>query len=272
MIVRKILRVVVNTVVNFFLSLLSSRRFVDRLITARMLKLITVTHKSQMMKFVDANHLCRYRAESFSTKEPDTLEWIETIPEGSVLWDVGANVGLYSIYAALQSKCKVFAFEPSVFNLEILAKNIYVNQLQDLITIVPIALTDKLGVSLFRMTSTDWGGALSTFDKTFGQKGEKLKAIFEYRTMGITMNDAICRFGIPRPNFIKLDVDGIEHLILKDSYDAVKYVDSILVEIDYDFEEQAEQSAHFLVAAGFTLYRKRHMVGRQFNQWWHRYH
>jgi len=73
----------------------------------------------------------------FATKEPETLEWIDRIPEKSVLWDIGANVGLYSCYAAKARGCRVFAFEPSVFNLEILARNIFLNQLTDQITIVP---------------------------------------------------------------------------------------------------------------------------------------
>ena len=220
------------------------------------------------MKFVDANHLCHYRAESFSTKEPDTLEWIETIPEGSVLWDVGANVGLYSIYAAKQRKCRVYAFEPSVLNLEVLARNIYANNLQDLITIVPVALTDERGVNLFKMTSTNWGGALSTFGKDVDQNGQEITPVFEYRTVGMSMSDAVASFGISCPNFIKIDVDGIEHFVLKGGYDVLKEVDSILVEINDDYDEQAVISAKCLESAGLYLHRKRHMVGRQHNQWW----
>ena len=39
---------------------------------------------------------------------------------GGVFVDIGANIGLYSIYAAKCRNIKVFAFEPSVFNLEFL--------------------------------------------------------------------------------------------------------------------------------------------------------
>lgn len=82
------------------------------------------------MRFYVPNAQCRYRVSSFSTKEPDTLEWMDTIPPGSVIWDIGANVGLYSVYAAKSRGARVFAFEPSVFNLELLARNIFLNQLQ----------------------------------------------------------------------------------------------------------------------------------------------
>jgi FkbM family methyltransferase len=269
-IVRKFLRAVGNAAVNYFLCLPGSGRFVDRLVNARMHRTITATHNGQTMRFVDANHLCRYRANSFSTKEPDTLEWIDAIPEGSVLWDIGANVGLYSIYAAKYRKCRVFAFEPSVFNLEMLARNIHVNQLQALITIVPLALSDQLGASLLRMTSTDWGGALSSFGKDVDQNGQKMQSVFEYRTVGLTMGAAINYLGIPNPRFIKLDVDGIEHFVLQGGCDVLKSVDSVLVEINDYFYDQAERSSELLAVAGLTLYRKRHMVDGQYNQWWRR--
>jgi len=52
------------------------------------------------LRLSTAGALNRYRADTFAVKEPETLEWIDRIPRGSVLWDIGANVGLYSCYAA----------------------------------------------------------------------------------------------------------------------------------------------------------------------------
>jgi FkbM family methyltransferase len=92
--------------------------------------------------------------------------------------DIGANVGLYSVYAAKSRNCNVFAFEPSVFNLELLARNIFINDLQLKITIIPIALSDKLGSNIFKMSSTSWGGALSTFGEDFDQNGNKFLDVF----------------------------------------------------------------------------------------------
>jgi FkbM family methyltransferase len=245
-----------------------ARRFVEQLLALKMESLVVVKHKGWTIKFVEGNHLCRYRAESFSTKEPDTLEWLEAIPENSVLWDIGANVGLYSIYLAKQCKCQVYAFEPSVFNLEVLARNVFLNGLQERITIVPVALSDELGVSMFKMTSTNWGGALSTFGKEFDQNGKEMSAVFQYRTIGMTMSNAVSYLGIPLPNFIKLDVDGIEHLVLKGGLEVLRGVSSVLVEINDDFVEQSEQSQQILTSAGLRLKSMRHMVGGQHNQWW----
>ncbi len=226
-------------------------------------------HNGIHMTFATPNALCRYRAESFSLKEPDTLKWIDEIPADAVLWDIGANVGLYSIYAAKAHDCRAFAFEPSVFNLELLARNVFLNDLQERVTIVPLALSDALGPSLFKMSSTAWGGALSTFGEDFDQHGGKLNSIFEYQTMGVTMDDAIGLLHIPAPRFIKIDVDGIEHFILRGGVEALRGVESVMVEIDDGFTEQAEETARHLQNAGLRLLRKcGGDSGSQYNQWW----
>jgi FkbM family methyltransferase len=231
-----------------------------------------VQHKDVRMAFATPNALCRYRAESFSTKEPDTLKWVDEIPANAILWDIGANVGLYSIYAAKARDCRVFAFEPSVFNLELLARNIHLNEVQQKIVIVPVALSDGIGPSLFRMSSTAWGGALSTFGQDFDQHGETLRSVFEYQTMGLTMTDAHGLLKIPLPQYIKIDVDGIEHFILRGGADVLKEVESVLIEINDDFADQAEESSRLLREAGLTLLRKCNIeAGNQYNQWWVRH-
>ena len=87
-----------------------------------------VSSRGVRLRFTVPN---RFRAKSFATKEPETLDWIDHLPQGCTLWDVGANVGLYSIYAAKKRECRVVAFEPSVFNLELLAQNFFLNSLQE---------------------------------------------------------------------------------------------------------------------------------------------
>ena len=123
-----------------------------------------VSNDGLILKFAVPNALCRYWAKTFSTKEPETLEWIDKIPKEKVLWDIGTNIGLYSIYAAKKG-LYVYSFEPSVFNLELLARNIFLNQVVDKITIIPLPLTGQLVESNLKMTTTEWGGALSTFEK-----------------------------------------------------------------------------------------------------------
>ena len=223
------------------------------------------------MKFAVPNWLNRYRIDTFATKEPETLDWIDSLSEGAVLWDVGANVGLYAVYAAKSRNCETYAFEPSVFNLELLARNIFLNELQRRITIIPLSLSDQRGLNMFKLTSTTWGGALSTFGQDFDQHGLPMKAVFEYNTLGVSMSDAVSLLKVPMPRYIKIDVDVLEHFILSGAADVLAQVDEVLIEVNDAFQVQGEDVARLLSQAGLTL-RKKCDLGHatMFNQWWTR--
>lgn len=232
--------------------------FHDQVIRLNMEHVVEVKHNGAALRFAAPNSLCRWRAETFASKEPETLEWIDAIPRGAVFWDVGANVGLYSVYAAKTRGLRVWSFEPSVFNLELLARNVALNGLAADVCIVPVALSDKLASSQMRLTTTEWGGALSTFGEKFGWDGKAIPQVFEFRTIGLTMEDAIRRLDIPQPQYIKMDVDGIEHLILSGGAGVLGSVQQVLIEINDDFKAQAEQCAQRLSKAGLVLREKRH--------------
>jgi FkbM family methyltransferase len=217
-----------------------------------------VTHNGTNLKLSVPNRLCVWRVNTFSTKEPETLGWIDYLPKGSVVWDIGANIGLYSIYAAKKRNIQVWAFEPSVFNLETLARNIYLNNLSMNICILPFALSDKNGSSQMRLTTTEWGGALSTFDQTFGWDGKDIRQIFEYQTYGLKADDVVNMLSIPIPEYIKMDVDGLEHFILKGSTNVLQNIKEILIEVNDDFTEQAESCKKLLTEAGLVLKDKLH--------------
>jgi FkbM family methyltransferase len=228
----------------------------EQYLDAMMCHVTSITYKQQAFVFSTPNALADWRAQTFSTKEPETLAWIDHMPQGSILWDIGANIGLYSIYAAKTRDCKVLAFEPSIFNLELLGRNIYLNDLVDKICIVPLAVSETIGENIFNMTSMAWGGALSTFAENVGWDGGELKATFGYRMLGISMSDITRCFSLPKPGYIKIDVDGIEHFILKGGLDILQSVREILIEINDDFHAQAEQCKVLLSSAGLVLKEK----------------
>ena len=231
-------------------------------------KKVSVIHKNIKLNFISTNSLTDYRYTSFSTKEPDTLEWIETINENKILWDVGANIGLYSVYAAFKVNANVFAFEPSVLNLELLARNIFINGLIDKIKIIPFPLSDKLSFESFNLSSTKMGAALHNFGDVKGSSSIQ-KENFTYNILGISMNDANKLLGIPLPNYLKIDVDGIENLILRGGADILLQVESVLIEINENDEYQASEAVKLLKNAGLHLYRKIKINSfKEYNQWW----
>ncbi len=92
----------------------------------------------------------------------------------------------------------------------------------------------------------------------------------------MTMDSVHALLGFEQPDFIKLDVDGIEHLILAGASNVLRSVQSVLVEVDEDFVRQAEDVQAALTQAGLHLVEKRHseMIGsvpefaKTFNQIW----
>ena len=100
-------------------------------IQERSYKSIKILEKE--IKFFVPNQLLNWRVDTFFIKEPETLEWIDKFEkkENLIFWDIGANIGLYSIYNSLKnSKSTTIAFEPSSSNLRILTRNISINNLE----------------------------------------------------------------------------------------------------------------------------------------------
>ncbi|MES2294539.1 MAG: FkbM family methyltransferase [Pseudomonadota bacterium] len=214
-----------------------------------------IEHGGIHLKLSCPGPMTHFRARTFSTKEPETLAWIDSLSEG-IFWDVGANVGLYSLYAAKRhSGMKVYAFEPSVLNLEILARNIDLNGLENAITIVPLPLTDVTGANRFCLSNVTRGGALSAFGVDYGYDGAKLGVALKYGIYGVTMDDLVAKIGMPVPSAIKMDVDGIEHLILRGGRSTLANprLRTLLIEINLSFREQRVSCEEILTESGFRL-------------------
>ena len=258
---KKILKPILRACARLSRRFLSSNRvgdyFLDSIVHDVMSNVQIVKHNGLTLLFATPNLISRMRVDTFSTKEPETLQWINSLPEACTLWDIGANVGTYSVYAAKRG-VKVVAFEPSVFNLELLSRNLFLNDLQDNVKIVPLALSDSLGIKKMRMTTTDWGGALSSFGEDYGWDGRPIASTFVFQTLGISMDEAVKVLRLPPPLYIKMDVDGIEHIILQGGIEVLTRVQGVIIEINDEFEEQAKRSEYYLSQAGLKLKSKQH--------------
>jgi len=260
--VKKLIKKIINLKSQFVVKYLIKYKFFRFILYSLTRNIFnekkTVSRNEIKLKFYIPNELTLFRINTFSTKEPETLDWIDKFQEKSIFYDVGANVGLYSCYAAKKKQCNTFAFEPSVFNLEILAKNIFLNNLESNIKIIPLLITSKKGIGDFNLSSTEWGGASSSFNEDFTFGGSILKKVFNYKTLALTLDECLKIFNFPQPNYLKIDVDGIEHLILEGSNHVLKNIKSILVEIDDRFEEQKLKTIQILKNNEFELKVKTH--------------
>ena len=220
------------------------------------IKEIQVLDKS--LFFCQPNQVCKYRVETFFTKEPETLAWIDKFQPGSVMWDVGANVGLYSIFAAKLKGVRVVAFEPSAFNIECLVRNINLNHLATDIAVVTMPLSAKCGFAELKFSTMEWGGALASFGHDFGWDGKVFCPEVLYSTYGLTLDSLAAVDGVDPPDYLKIDVDGIEHMILKGAVEVLKDCREVLVEVNDAFTEQATEVPELLSEMGYILVEKAH--------------
>jgi len=215
------------------------------------------------LKFHRINAVTAYRIDSFFEKEPETIDWLNTFADNAVFWDVGANIGLYSIYAQKIHHAKVYAFEPSVFNLELLARHAAINtlhQTDNKISIVPVCLSDSTKFGEFELSYMTHGEACSTFAEGYDHHGNTLQKCFGYTMPGITADALIELYNLEIPDYIKIDVDGTEHLILSGMKKTLanSKVKSVLVETSFDFNEHASMINEVLKNCGFTLAVRAH--------------
>jgi len=99
-----------------------------------------------------------------------------------------ANVGIYSLYAALRGVA-VIAFEPAPGNYYILSRNIEINGFGDRIASFCVALNDDTRLASFHMQSTELGGSLSSFGEAIDFKGEPYTAKFKQSMVGYSIDD-----------------------------------------------------------------------------------
>src|SRR5262245_21238698 len=97
------------------------------------------------------NQATKKRVSTFFYKEPATLEWINTMEADDVLLDIGANIGLYSLYAAVESSLLVYSFEPFPSNYAVLVQNVALNKLQN--RVLPVCIVFHKATSLGALDS-----------------------------------------------------------------------------------------------------------------------
>ena len=216
------------------------------------------------IKFFVPNQLLEWRVDTYFSKEPETLEWIDSFQEKEnlIFWDIGANIGLYSIYNSLKHpKSTTIAFEPSSSNLRILTRNISINNLEKNIKVISMPLTNKKNI-FQEMKEGQFieGGALNSFGEKFDFEGKEFKPTMKYNLLGTTINYFLENSILDIPDYIKIDVDGIEHLILEggDKFLNDKKVESLSIEINENFKEQYDKVLNLMNKYEFKLLHKKH--------------
>jgi len=180
-------------------------------------------------------------------KEPWTVRWIENnLRDGDVLYDIGANVGAYSLIAARTGlrDLAIVAIEPGYANYASLCENIVLNGVGETVTALPVVLAERNRLGFFSYGDVSAGAALHSLDAAESRAYRQPVLVY-------SLDGLIRTFGLPAPTLVKLDVDGAEESVLAGARETLRRPElrSVLVEIE---TATGDAVVSELEAAGFV--------------------
>ena len=179
-------------------------------------------------------------------KEPWTVDWLDDyVRPGDVVFDLGANVGVFSFIAAtrLSGEGTVIAFEPSYANYARLCENIVLNQLDATVIPVPLPVSNTNGLQAFSYRSAAPGQSRHGFRGELWNGNERGSKYYTQPMLAMTLDDLVERFGLPAPTHVKIDVDGAERHVLAGATRTLSdaSVRSLMIEIDVECGDEVCQ-------------------------------
>lgn len=190
-------------------------------------------------------------------KEPDTIRWIHSlIKPGETVFDVGANVGTYSLIIAkhLDGDVSVYAFEPAWFNFMQLNRNVALNRFGSSIFPICAGLAATGGLVWLNYSTLEHGSSMHSVGEPVRLRDQSFTPVLCQPVASFTLDQAVGHLGVT-PNHVKIDVDGIESDILAGGAATLKdpALRSILVELSPGSKEDSDAIERVL-AAGFKIW------------------
>lgn len=179
---------------------------------------------------------------TLETKEEDTTEWIRSFPPNSVFYDIGANIGTYSLLCLLyHQQAQVISIEPNCDNFVRLIANLNACGSSNA-TAYQFAVGVTSGLAYIDLESPGRKGGRSQLVATRNNYGVSVVSLDQF----VGSNDQ------PFPNYIKIDVDGLEVAILRGSTRVLSdsRLKSVLVELR---DETRHECIELMSNHGFSV-------------------
>ncbi len=187
------------------------------------LQVVSVPTSAGSLRMLCPSSRALHDPQGFGRDEPETVAWIESLPADAVLWDIGANIGLYALFAAMRG-LRVLAFEPSAASFAAMVRSAEINGLDRRIEAYCLALDEAPGLARLEMASSAAGHSMHSIGAG--------PARFSQAVPAMSIDRLVSDFGATPPSHIKLDVDGIEAAILRGGQATLAGVREVLVEVE----------------------------------------
>lgn len=214
-----------------------------------------VTTKAGELNFFCPGEVPTWRASTFFEKEPETLNWIESFSSDETLLDIGANVGLYTMYASKRGH-RVWSIEPLAENYFILQRNIFINQLKN-VQAFCACIYNENKIDTLKVRNTGFGQASNSFHENLGAYNEQYDWTYEQGVLGFSLDYFSNQTEIP--NHIKIDVDGHELKVLQGAKATLSNpkLKSILIEMNEE-SPKFKDILKLMSNSGFDVKEKLH--------------
>lgn len=208
------------------------------------------------LKLLCPNVLTHWRARSFHTKEPETLAWIDGFGQGDTLLDIGANIGLYTLYAAVRGH-RVLAIEPESQNYALLNQNIFANALQERASALCVGIGARSHQAVLNLSEEGVGAALHAIADEPDNAARPAK--LRQGVIVLSLDDLLGNFTDFFPSHIKIDVDGTEEHIVQGGARTLSdgRLKSVLIELNEDLPADRELVKR-VQGHGFRLLQRSH--------------
>jgi FkbM family methyltransferase len=201
-----------------------------------------VNYQDVLVSYVTPTSFLKWRVDSLFQKEPSTIEWIAGFRRDEILIDVGANVGMYTVWAAKTRGVRVYAFEPEAQNYGLLNRNLLLNGLGDSVKAYCLALSDVEGFSELHLSNVQAGGSCHSLGERVDFNHRPMQPLFSQGCLSARLDDLVSRGVVPEPHYLKIDVDGFEPKVIAGAAAVLRgaRLKSLLVEINQNLPDHME--------------------------------
>ena len=204
------------------------------------------------IRFLNHSRLSYTRARTIMSKEPDSMKWIDAMKQGSVFWDIGANVGVLTLYAAMRGDIEVWAFEPAAVNYYNLVANCELNRLEERVRCWQLGFGGRSAIANLHVSQL-----MSARSFTFKQSKNPKKGYPSVQTAQLYTVDAFrALHGTASPNYIKIDVPGLTEEIFSGAKQTLACPALREIQVEASERTDGRRIAELLAPLGFRMVQR----------------